>query len=115
MIWFELRRETLAFLGRAPVVHVAEADVAASRPAVWTVTRASVPLATAQVEAFELTETGDGTHVRWTLALEPRLLGRVSAPLAARTIPRLFRRATAFVVVATPVKRPRSEITQRLP
>ena len=54
---------------------------------------ASVPLATAQVEAFELTETGDGTHVRWTLALEPRLLGRVSAPLAARTIPRLFRRA----------------------
>src|SRR5437016_5288254 len=59
----------------------------------WTVTRASVPLATAQVEAFELTETGDGTHVRWTLALEPRLLGRVSAPLAARTIPRLFRRA----------------------
>ena len=95
MIWFELRRETLAFLGRAPVVHVAEADVAASRPAVWTVMRASVPLATAQVEAFELTETGDGTHVRWTLALElePRLLGRVSAPLAARTIPRLFRRA----------------------
>jgi len=95
MIWFELRSETLAFLGRAPVVHVAEADVAASRPAVWTVTRASVPLATAQVEAFELTETGDGTHVRWTLALEPepRLLGRVSAPLAARTIPRLFRRA----------------------
>ena len=56
-------------------------------------TRASVPLATAQVEAFELTETGDGTHVRWTLALEPRLLGRVSAPLAARTIPRFFRRA----------------------
>jgi len=93
MIWFELRRENLAFLGRAPVVHVAEADVAASRPAAWTVTRASVPLATAQVEAFELTETGDGTHVRWTLALEPRLLGRVSAPLAARTIPRLFRRA----------------------
>ena len=63
------------------------------RDGVWTVTRASVPLATAQVEAFELTETGDGTHVRWTLALEPRLLGRVSAPLAARTIPRFFRRA----------------------
>ena len=150
MMWFELRRENLAFLGRAPVVHVAEADVAASRPAVfaaltepgcwkhwfpslrdawyatppphgvgtvreadfggtrwieemiawdeparwaWSVTRASVPLATAQVESFELTETSDGTHVRWTLALEPRLLGRVSAPLAARTIPRLFRRA----------------------
>ena len=46
-----------------------------------------------QVESFELTETSDGTHVRWTLALEPRLLGRVSGPLAARTIPRLFRRA----------------------
>src|SRR5438046_2899392 len=74
-------------------VRVAEADGAAARPGAGTVTRASVPRATAQVEAFELTETGDGTHVRWTLALEPRLLGRVSAPLAARTIPRLFRRA----------------------
>src|SRR5213593_4113680 len=150
MMWFELRRENLAFLGRAPVVHVAEADVAASRPAVfaaltepgcwkhwfpsvrdaryatlpphgvgtvreadfggtrwieemiawdeparwaWTVTRASVPFAKAQVESFELTEAAGGTGVRWTLALEPRLLARVGSRLAARTIPRLFQRA----------------------
>jgi carbon monoxide dehydrogenase subunit G len=59
----------------------------------WTVTRASVPLAKAQVESFELMDVPGGTRVRWTLALEPRLLARLGAPFAARTIRRLFRRA----------------------
>jgi len=149
-MWFEMRREDLGFLDRAPVVHAAEARVAAARAAVfgafvepsgwkhwfpgvravsyasppphgrgtireatvggtrwieeiiawdegtrwaWTVVRASVPLATAQVESFELVDGGDGTRVRWTLALEPRLLARLGSPFAAGTISRLFRRA----------------------
>jgi carbon monoxide dehydrogenase subunit G len=59
----------------------------------WTVTGASVPFAAAQVETFALSDAADGTHVRWTVALEPRLLARLGAPFAARTIPRLFQRA----------------------
>ena len=60
----------------------------------WTVLRASVPLAAAQVESFELSDAGHRTRVRWTLALEPRLLARLGAPLAAGTVTRLLRRAT---------------------
>ena len=145
-----MRREDLAFVDRAPVVHVAEADLGAARRAVfdalvdppgwrhwfpsvraasyesppphgvgtirvaivggtrweeemsawddgrrsaWTVTGASVPLATAQVESFEVSDVAGGTRVRWTLALEPRLLARLGAPFTAATISRLLRRA----------------------
>jgi len=149
-MWFEMRKEDLGFLDRAPVVHVAEAGVPAT-PAVvfaalveapgwkhwfpslreasytsppphgvgtiraanfsgthwieemiawdeparwaWTVTRASVPLATAQVESFELADDGDGTRIRWTLALEPRLIARLGAPFMGRTVSRLLARA----------------------
>jgi len=59
----------------------------------WTVTRASVPFATAQVESFELADAAGGTRVRWTLALEPRLLARLGTPFAARVVPRLLERA----------------------
>ena len=149
-MWFEMRREDLGFLQRAPVVHVADAAVPADRTAVfdaladagawprwfpnvraaryttppphgvgtireadvggtrwveemiaweggtlwgWTVTGASVPFASAQVETFALADAPGGTHVRWTVAMEPRLLARLGAPFAARTIPRLFARA----------------------
>jgi hypothetical protein len=60
----------------------------------WTVLRASVPLATAQVELFELTDTERGTAVRWTLAMEPRLIARIGAPLAEPAIRLLWQRAT---------------------
>ena len=149
-MWFEMRREDMGFVDRAPVVHVSEAAVAAARAAVfaalvdpscwkrwfpgvrevsygsppphgvgtirkadvggtrweeeliawdqnarwaWTVTRASVPFATAQVESFELADAAGGTRVRWTLALEPRLIARLGAPFAGRTIRRLLERA----------------------
>ena len=150
-MWFDMRKGDLGFVERAPVVHVAEADVPAPRPVVfaafaeprswthwfpnvrtasytsppphgvgtireahvggthwveemiawdegtrlaWTVTRASVPFATTQVEVFEFCTTGSGTRVRWTLALEPRLLARLGAPLAPRIIARMLQRAT---------------------
>ena len=149
-MWFEMRKEDLGFIARAAVVHVAEAEVAAPRPAVfaafanprgwkhwfpsvreaayttappygvgtireadvggtrwveemiawddhtrwaWTVVRASVPFATAQVESFELADAGTGTRVRWTLALEPRLLARLGGPFFGRTVARLLPRA----------------------
>jgi uncharacterized protein YndB with AHSA1/START domain len=149
-MWFVLRREDLGFIGRAPIVHVVEAGLAAPRAAVfaalaepagwprwfpnvraarytsaaphgvgtireanvggtswveemiawepdarwaWTVLRASVPFARAQVESFELVAAPAGTRVRWTLALEPRLLARLGAPFLGRAVERLFERA----------------------
>jgi carbon monoxide dehydrogenase subunit G len=151
-VWFELRKEGLAFLDCAPVVHVAEAVIAAPQRAVfhaiaepqgwkdwfpgvreasyvtpppfgigtireadvrgtrwveeliaweeptrwaWTVLRSSVPFARAQVELFELMDSAEGTRVRWTLALEPRLLARLTTALAGRMTPRLLREAMA--------------------
>ena len=149
-MWFDMRKEALRFLERAPVVHLAEGTVTSPRARVfaaftdpeswphwfpnvrtvsyagappygvgtirrahvgstywveeivawetdvrwaWTVTRASVPFARAQVEAFEFSDAGDATRVRWTLALEPRLLARLGAPFAPRVINRLLGRA----------------------
>jgi hypothetical protein len=149
-MWFAMRKEDIGFVGRAAVVHVADAVVNAPRrdvftalvdpagwpvwfPGVrgvsygtpppygvgtireanvsgtrwieeiiawdvdtrwaWTVLRASVPLARAQVESFELADVPGGTRVRWTLALEPRLVARLGAPFTAGTIRRLLRRA----------------------
>src|SRR5262249_31426784 len=149
-VWFEMRKESLGFLDRAPVVPVVEAVIAAPRKAVfgaiaeprgwkhwfpgvreasyatppphgvgtireatvggtrwveemidwedptrwaWTVLRTSVPFAQAQVELFEFMEETGQTRVRWTLALEPRLLARLGAPLAGRMISRLLRHA----------------------
>ena len=60
----------------------------------WTVIGTSVPLATAQVELFELTDTPAGTAVRWTLALEPRLVARIGARFAEPAIRRLWQRAS---------------------
>ena len=148
---FDMRREDLTFLTRAPVIHAFEADVAAPRDRVfaaladpatwsrwfpgvksarygsppphgvgtireadvsgtrwveemiawdeharwaWTVLRASVPFATAQVECFEFADAGAGTRIRWTLALDPRLVARLGAPFATRAIRRLLARAT---------------------
>jgi carbon monoxide dehydrogenase subunit G len=56
----------------------------------WTVTAASVPFAVAQVESFDLRPTAGGTRVRWTIALEPRLLARLGRPWMRRTTASLF-------------------------
>ena len=61
----------------------------------WTVLRASVPFAAAQVECFEFADAGTGTQIRWTLALEPRLIARLGARFATGAIRRLLARATA--------------------
>ena len=62
----------------------------------WTVLRATVPFARAQVECFEFADApGGGTRVRWTLALDPRLVARLGSPLATGALRRLLARATA--------------------
>lgn len=79
----------------------------------WTVTRASVPFALAQVECFEFADAGTATHVRWTLALEPRLLARLGAPFAPRVIARLFRQAMLNLEAylhRAPANRPRPTV-----
>jgi uncharacterized protein YndB with AHSA1/START domain len=155
-MWFQMRKEDLSFVQRAPVVHLSEAVVAKPRALVfaafaeprswkhwfpnvrgasyssaapygagtireacvggtywreeviawnegtqwaWTVTHASVPFAKAQVESFEFTDTPSGTCVRWTLALEPRLVARLGAPFAQRIMNRLLRRAMQNLAV----------------
>jgi carbon monoxide dehydrogenase subunit G len=59
----------------------------------YTVTSASAPVATAQVESFELDDGPRGTRVRWVLALEPRLLMSMTGPIAPLVMGTLFRRA----------------------
>jgi hypothetical protein len=59
----------------------------------WTVTAASLPFAGAQVESFELEPAAAGTRVRWTIALQPRLLARLGRPFMRRTSASLFARA----------------------
>jgi hypothetical protein len=68
----------------------------------WTVTHASLPFATAQVELFELRPAGAATHVRWTLALEPRLLSRLGAPLTGRMMRGLWQRAMHNLAAGPP-------------
>jgi hypothetical protein len=59
----------------------------------YTVLEASTPLAYAQVESFDLEDAPGGTRVRWTLAIEPRLVQRLAAPIAPLVMGRLFERA----------------------
>jgi polyketide cyclase/dehydrase/lipid transport protein len=59
----------------------------------WTVISASLPFAAAQVESFELAPTANGTRVRWTIALEPRLLARLGRPFMRRATASVFARA----------------------
>jgi deazaflavin-dependent oxidoreductase (nitroreductase family) len=68
----------------------------------YTVIEASTPLASAQVEVFDVEDvvTASGgaggsvaTRVRWTLAIEPRLLQRIAAPIAPIVMRRVFERA----------------------
>jgi len=60
----------------------------------YTVIESSAPLAEAQVEVFDVEDatdvTGGGTRVTWTLAIEPRLLQRLAAPIAPLVMKRVF-------------------------
>jgi carbon monoxide dehydrogenase subunit G len=57
--------------------------------------RASVPIATAQLECTEFEDHGSGTRVRWTLAQDPRLLMRLIGPFFPRIMQGLLKKAMA--------------------
>ncbi|MBI3784466.1 MAG: SRPBCC family protein [Deltaproteobacteria bacterium] len=59
----------------------------------WTVTRSTVPFAHALVESFELSDSPNGTRVRWTFAMQPRLIARLGSPFAARVMGGVLQRA----------------------
>lgn len=69
----------------------------------YTVIEASTPLASAQVEVFEVEDAADtllldgtpATRVTWTLAIEPRLLQKLTGPIAPLVMRRVFERAMA--------------------
>ena len=57
------------------------------------ISRATVPIATAQLECTDFADCNGGTRVRWTLALDRRLLMWVATPAFSRYMPHLFDRA----------------------
>jgi uncharacterized protein YndB with AHSA1/START domain len=76
----------------------------------WTVLRASVPFAKAQVECFEFADaSGSGTRVRWTLALDPRLVARLGSRVAPAALRRILRRAAATLDARLQQSRPSAE------
>ncbi len=61
----------------------------------YTIARATVPIAKAQLECTEFEDRGSGTRVRWILACDRRLLLWLAAPFFRRHLLLLFRRAMA--------------------
>ncbi|MBW2274464.1 MAG: SRPBCC family protein [Deltaproteobacteria bacterium] len=59
----------------------------------YRIDRCTFPLARAQLECTDLEDCGRGTRVRWTLALQPGLVLRLTAPLFEGTVQRLLDRA----------------------
>src|SRR5262245_16022424 len=59
----------------------------------YAVIDASVPLASAQVESFDVDDAPGGTRVRWTLAIAPRFLQRLAGPIAPLVMGRVFEHA----------------------
>ena len=76
-------------------VRYREEVLAWERPRRWAfcVTRSSLPFARAFAEDYQVADTGAGTTVQWTLAMDPTVVMRLADPLSAELIPRLFRRA----------------------
>lgn len=59
----------------------------------YRIDRATVPLAKAQLESTELEDRGEGTRVRWLLAMDPGIVMKLSAPFFRRMVQRLLERA----------------------
>jgi carbon monoxide dehydrogenase subunit G len=59
----------------------------------YRIDRSTAPIAKAQVEVTELADDGDGTRLRWTVALEPRLVMKLGGPLLEGAMRRMLDRA----------------------
>jgi len=60
---------------------------------VYRLDETTVPLARALVEEWTIEEASEGSVVRWTFAIDPRLLFVAMLPVAPRAMGRVFRRA----------------------
>lgn len=72
-----------------------ETIVAHDRPIRWAyrVDETTVPLAKALVEEWTVEAAGRGSTVRWTFAIDPRLMFRLIGPAASIVLGRVFRKA----------------------
>jgi len=72
-----------------------ETIIAWDRPTRWAyrVDTTSAPIAKALVEEWALRDDAGGSVVRWTFAIDPRALFRLSLPAAPAVMNRLFRKA----------------------
>ena len=60
----------------------------------YSIERATVPLARAQLECTDFEDRNGGTRLRWTIASDPRLILWAGAPVFPRVMRRLFEKAT---------------------
>lgn len=74
-----------------------ETIIAWDRPSRWVyrVDSTTIPLAKALVEEWTVEPASSGSRVRWTFAIDPRLLFRAIGPAAATVLGRVFRKAMA--------------------
>jgi hypothetical protein len=81
------------FLGVAGT-RVRETILVREEPRRWMyrVDATSIPIAHAIVEAWLFEDLPDGTYVRWTLAIEPRVLFHLLLPFPQTTIGAIWRR-----------------------
>jgi len=70
------------------------------RKLAWCVRRSTFPWAYAQIDEFEVVETHDGNHVRWTTAVSPRFGVRLPMVIWRQLRKRVWRKAAAALEVA---------------
>jgi len=66
----------------------------------WCVRRSTFPWAYAQIDEFEVVETPDGNHVRWTSAVSPRFGVRFPMVIWRQLRRRVWKKAAAALDVA---------------
>lgn len=59
----------------------------------YRIDRATLPVASAQIEATEFADFEGGTRITWTIAMEPRLMMRVLGPFFPGIMRKMLRRA----------------------
>jgi hypothetical protein len=74
-----------------------ETIIAYDRPTRWAyrVDETTIPLARALVEEWAVAPAPSGAVVRWTFAIDPRIMFRAIGPAASAVLRRTFRRAMA--------------------
>lgn len=59
----------------------------------FTMTASSSPMARAIVEDFRFSKSGGSTRIDWTLAADPKPLGKLARPALEAIMPRVFRKS----------------------